>query len=545
VGRSSSGFFYVVPSSIDTLKADETRLGREREEIIYEYTKKISSIFQKWLKFISYSNKEFDRIDHFIARVRFAKTYNYEFCPPSKQGDIVLKNFCHPALHNPKPISVDFRKKLLMITGVNAGGKTMALKSILSAALLSKYLLPMRIDANNSTLASFKEIIPIIDDPQNVSNDISTFAGRMVEFSKLFSKEHFIVGVDEIELGTDSDEAAALFKVILDRLLAKNCKVIITTHHKKLASLMAKEPECELSAALYDEKERKPQYDFLSGTIGKSYAFETAQRYGIPTDIIHYAKETYANDSEKLGDLIQKNIDLELKLRQKEERLEKSFAEVNTLKKRLHDEKKRLTQEIQQERNQYETAYKKAIEVAKNAAKQNASNMIHKELDLAHKIKNRITDIDTPVDTDLTIGDRVKYGNTKGSVIALKQHEATIESDEGMKLRVPIKELKKSTLPKRKKPKNLPQSNRYDKPTEASIKLDLHGKRREEALEELDKFLSDALLSGFEEILVYHGIGAGILARSVREFLKKHPKVLSYSDAPANLGGFGATIIKL
>ena len=132
---------------------------------------------------------------------------------------------------------------------------------------------------SKSSIGLFKNIEAIIEDPQNVKNEISTVAGRMVSFGKLFSKKTpMIVGVDEIELGTDSDEAASFFKVIIEELMDRGVKLIVTTHHKRLASLLATDERVELLAALYDEKNQKPTYEFLKGTIGKSYAFETALR---------------------------------------------------------------------------------------------------------------------------------------------------------------------------------------------------------------------------------------------------------------------------
>lgn len=97
---------------------------------------------------------------------------------------------------------------------------------------MSKYLLPMKIDADKSVIGSFKEIFAILDDPQNVKNDISTFAGRMTQFAGLLGKRGTLAGVDEIELGTDADEAASLFKVVIEKLIDKDMKIIITTHHK-------------------------------------------------------------------------------------------------------------------------------------------------------------------------------------------------------------------------------------------------------------------------------------------------------------------------
>ncbi len=280
--RSPGGFFYIIPQSISHLKEKESALLSKKEEMIYTYCKNISEIFFKWERFLSFINKEYDRFDHYQARVSFARAKEYEFILPSKQKRIKLEDFAHPAIENPVPITMDFSKQIMLVTGVNAGGKTMLLKSMLSAVYMSKYLLPFKCNAAQTEVGHYKSIEAVIDDPQSVKNDISTFAGRMQEFAKLFNKEDAIVGVDEIELGTDSDEAASLFRVMLDELRKKGITFIVTTHHKRLASLMASDDEVELIAALYDEERRMPTYTFLQGSIGKSYAFETAQRYGVP-----------------------------------------------------------------------------------------------------------------------------------------------------------------------------------------------------------------------------------------------------------------------
>ncbi len=168
----------------------------------------------------------------------------------------------------------------MLVTGVNAGGKTMLFKSILGSVLMAKHLIPFSLNPHHSEIGNFRETIAILDDPQSVKNDISTFAGRMVEFKKLFRVKNALVGVDEIELGTDADEAAALFRSILEELIKRDIYFIITTHHKRLASIMASKRYVDLVAALYDEKRQAPTYTYLHGTIGKSYAFETALRYG-------------------------------------------------------------------------------------------------------------------------------------------------------------------------------------------------------------------------------------------------------------------------
>ncbi|NPA03375.1 MAG: endonuclease MutS2, partial [Epsilonproteobacteria bacterium] len=142
IGRSSGGFFYVVPQEIKKLKEKEADILTQIEEVYYQIQKKISSLFFKWVKFLNFLNKAFDRFDHYQARVNFARAFNLNLLLPTNDKKIILKEFIHPALENPKPINLEFSKKVLLITGVNAGGKTMLLKSILSAVYLAKYLIP-------------------------------------------------------------------------------------------------------------------------------------------------------------------------------------------------------------------------------------------------------------------------------------------------------------------------------------------------------------------------------------------------------------------
>lgn len=544
IGRSSGGYFYVAPESINIFKKKESELLDKKEELIYEYSKKISLEFSKNLLFLKYIDKEFDRFDNYMARVMLAKSKNMEFILPSRDTKIKLENFSHPALKDPKPLSVEFNKKILLVTGVNAGGKTMLLKSILSAVVLAKYLLPMKIKAIDSHIGSFKSVEAIIEDPQNIKNDISTFAGRMISFGKLFSKNSILVGVDEIELGTDADEAANLFCAMLENLIKKDIKLIITTHHKRLASMLATNDDVELLAALYDEKKEKPSYDFLKGTIGKSYAFETAKRYGIAPNIVAYAKELYGKDQEKLGELIQKNIDLELSLRLKLKDVHIKEEKIQKLASSLENLKEEQTLEFNTLKNRFELDYQKAISLAKEAAKEKMPENIHKALNKAHLIKTAIKTPEIKQDDNFDVGNKVKYGNLKGIVKAVKKDILVVDMD-GIIMHLPKNSVKKISSSQPKVPVKKEKNIVYlERPKSASVVIDLHGLRVDEAIDKLDKFISDVLISGFDEVQVYHGIGTGKLAHAVQTFLKEHKSVKSFHNAPANQGGFGATIVK-
>ncbi len=543
INRSNSGFFYVLPHSVSALKQKQSDLVNKQEEILLKVCKEISSLFEKNLMFLKFINKEFDRFDHYQARIFFAKIGDKNFILPSKKNQNKLVDFKHPALHDPKSITIDFSKSVVMITGVNAGGKTMMLKSILSAVLLSKYLLPYNAH-KDTVIGTFKEINAVLDDPQSVKNDISTFAGRMVEFSKLFSAKNAIVGVDEIELGTDSDEAASLFKVVIEELIQKDIKIIITTHHKRLAALMAANPSVELIAALYDEENRKPTYEFLQGTIGKSYAFETASRYGIPRNVIKKAKEVYGEDKDRLNELIERSSALEIEYKQKISKLNDEIEEHERLNRTLKEKKETLDEHIFMEKSKLHREYKDARDEAKKAIKAKIA-VGHQHLNVAHdKAQSIKTEKVQEVVKDFKVGDRVKYRSTKGVLLSIKGKKAFIENDAGMKVQVLLADLQRSGNPPKVKAK--PKATvTVQKPDTGHVKLDLHGQRSDEAVENLDKFLSDALIAGFDEVLVYHGIGTGKLSYAVKKFLDSHPSVKSYTDAHPGQGGFGAKVITL
>ncbi len=542
IGRSPAGYFYVQPNSVAKIKKQSEHYIQEKETLLYSYAKKFSSIMLTWLRFLEFVNKRFDLLDHYQARVCFARSKNYEFIGAKKEAPLILDRFCHPALSNPKPVTIDASKNVVMITGVNAGGKTMLLKSILTAVFLAKYLLPMKISAATSSIKSFKEIAAVIDDPQNVNNDISTFAGRMQEFSKMLSFKGALIGVDEIELGTDSDEAASLFKVILEELIAKDSTIIVTTHHKRLAALMADREDVTLIAALYDELNRQPTYEFLQGSIGKSYAFETALRYGIHNSLVKRAIDEYGEDQEKLSELIEKSSELERSLKAKHKEIDERLAHISKLEQVIEDERDSLHKEVQGAKGELSRAYSKAIGEAKLAAKAHKLKETHRHMNKAHenlpKKEAKVIRKEEP----LQVNDRVRYLTNIGVISDMDKKSAMVEFESGMRMRVKLHELTRSNVPKPK-----PKKVKINKPKASSgaLKLDLHGLRSEEALEKLDQFLSDALLQGWDEVLVFHGIGTGKLAFAVSNYLKQHPSVVSFKDAPPHMGGYGAKVITL
>lgn len=588
--RTQSGYFYVLPSAIARLYERQNSLRDSLEVEIANIAKNLSILLKKHILFLRFIDKEFDKFDLLQARLNFAKSKNLEFILPyvtsqnpkkAKQAKdissfysdslkIILHDFCHPILANPNPTNIIFDKYALILTGVNAGGKTMLLKSILSAVFLAKLLMPMKINPHKSRIPHFRQIAAIISDPQNTKNDISTFAGRMLEFSQNLGRENMLLGIDEIELGTDADEASSLYQILLDEILKRGNKIVLTTHHKRLASLMAGDFRVQMSAALFDVNLGKPLFDFLHGSIGKSYAFESAERYGIPTLLVERARKHYGEDKERLNELIEQSSKLEIELKSKQEQAQKELENLQKKSAQYDELIITLKEKFAKKEMVMERAYKEALDTLKQKA--NTMSEAHRNINTAHKIlesfyaqddesrenaghtKAHITNATNPK-SSYKKGDTIKYNGKRGKILEIHSKHFLVELDSGMRLKVDFAKANEKShsnlLPTHKLQKDSSKSAATKGYTlelahsGASPSLDLHGFRVEEAIEAMEDFISKSLVAGFDEVAICHGLGGGVLARVTREFLSTHPKVVSFCDAPPKLGGMGTQIVRL
>lgn len=544
--RTQAGFFYVLPNSLNHIYDRLEHLENQKEILIYEIEREISSIFQKNISFLKFINAEFDRFDALQARVFFAKERNYEFILPCKKGELILADFYHPNINNPTPCNVESNKQILLVTGVNAGGKTMFLKSILSASFLASALIPCKINPHKSQIPQFSMIEAIINDPQDSKNDISTFAGRMLEFSKILAdlernpNANILLGIDEIELGTDANEASALYLAILRHLSGRNIKVIITTHHKILASKMADSANVELIAALYDEKNRTPTYHFLKGTIGRSYAFESAERFGIPRHIIQNARKLHSQESENLNALLEQTSALKASLLQKESELEKALESSENKINELNTLIEKQNRDFKSKKAELEAVYSEALSEIKILLKHKDTKEIHRFLNAQHSKFSKIPKESAKKYIDFKVGDRIAQGKNTGYITHINGDNVQVELENGVR----VKTHKNAIKPAAKIPPQSPKVSVTKSVKPCNVSLDLHGKRVDEALELLDDYISSCLMAGFSEAVIKHGIGSGVLSVVVKDFLKSHPKVASFSDAPPQMGGFGAKIVK-
>jgi DNA mismatch repair protein MutS2 len=306
---------------------------------------------------------------------------------------------------------------------------------------------------------------------------------------------------------------------------------------------MASDDEVELIAALYDEERRVPTYTFLQGSIGKSYAFETAQRYGVPVGIVKRAKEVYGKDKENLNELIERSTSLEREMRLKIAKIDEELKEAKLQKQKLIDEEFKLQESHRKAISTLENRYNAATKKAREALKVQESTEGRRLLNVAHQRKEfKHKDVKLEENIVLKEGDKVKYRSHKGELLSLRGKDATIIVD-GLKMRVPLSQLKiRGDTPNVKVPQKKKEVKVHIEKSGASVSVKLLGMYADEAIDVVDKFLSDALVNGLSEVQIIHGTGGGVLSKLVNEYLKNHPKIDKYYRMQGNLG---ITIVEL
>nr|WP_235852945.1 endonuclease MutS2 [Helicobacter labacensis] len=457
--RSHMGYFYIEPLEARDLSRKIQEVQNQIEENLARICAHWSGLLRPHFLFLRFINHEFDYLDHLIARVQFAKSANLSFIKPNDRGDFALSHFAHPNLNNPKPISLRFDRSLLLVTGVNTGGKTMLLKSILSAVFLAKHFLPLKIHASTSAIPYIENIQAIINDPQNSQNDISTFAGRMLDFQRALSTPNLLLGVDEIELGTDASEASCLYKVLLEKLMAQGAKIVVTTHHKHLALLLAKNHAVQLLAAHFDPQAQLPTYTFSPGLIGKSYAFESALRYGVPLELIEQARALYGAEQENLNALIERTSALEQELREQRIQLEEAKKTHHQQVQAQLEQIKAQTQAQQAKQSALEKSYQQALRGLQDALKEfeRTQNKSHAHQQIQAIKTALIAPCKSPSPSTppaLTQGACVRYKNQLGTIISLNKDTCLVALDNGLKIKINAQELTLATPPQKPPPKS-------------------------------------------------------------------------------------------
>ena len=456
----------------------------------------------------------------------------------------------------------------LVITGPNTGGKTVTLKTagLLTLMAQSGMQIPA---AFGSELAIFEEVYADIGDEQSIEQSLSTFSSHMTNIVSILDTvtPSSLVLFDELGAGTDPTEGAALAMAILEHLLNMKVTTLATTHYSELKAFALSTKGVENASVEFDVETLRPTYRLSIGVPGKSNAFEISRKLGLPDHLIDAANERLTRDQIRFEDVIA-NAEYHRQIAEKERKLAED-AHLETQKLRAEAEK--IRKEVE---NQREVMMKKAKEDAKKVLQkaQRESETIISELKKAkagvsikehelHGMRARLQDgIDEMSDTikmkedgegetlkNIKVGDKVLLSHigTAAAVLALPDSKGEVMVQAGaMKMKVPVKVLRKAPEEQKKKPKG-GASKVSVAPRQAQMECDVRGMTVEEALVQVDLFIDGACLNSLKQVSVIHGKGTGALRSGIHSHLKRHPSVSEFRLGRYGEGEDGVTILTL
>ena len=490
----------------------------------------------------------------------------------------------HPLL-NPKTVvaidvELDEQTYALIVTGPNTGGKTVTLKTIGLLALMAQA--GLHIPAHSgSEISLFDAIYADIGDEQSIEQSLSTFSGHITNIIHILDKadRRSLVILDELGAGTDPQEGAALARAILTHLLDRGITTLVTTHHPELKAYAHGTPGVVNASVEFDVDTLRPTYNLTVGLPGRSNALAIASRLGMPDEIIGSARQEIDPNDLRAEDLLneihhQRDLSRRARAEAEQARLEadRLRAELYQRLDKIEDERRvilekarleteqdveRLQAEIRDARRALARA-RQPLEVLK-AVEDKADEL---EEVVEKPVERHQPDVGQPVRRDVRLGDKVNIRslNTQGVITSLSSEEAEVQV--GMlRVRSRLAELelvggspeasrpaeiqKAGTLVGQESRNTRKKSVSEILPASPGMELDLRGQRADEALDQLDRYLDAAYLSGLPFVRIIHGKGTGKLRQVVRQALNQHPQVKSFESGAEKEGGDGVTVAKM
>lgn len=507
-------------------------------------------------------------IDCIFARARFGMDYNASVANISSSGRIRLLSARHPLLLKkerergaeqgvtPNDVFLGDGQHLLIVSGPNAGGKTVALKTAGLLCLMAQAGLPVTA-SEGSEVPIFRGVYADIGDEQSLEQSISTFsshAGRIADILREAEGDSLVL-LDELGAGTDPTEGAALGAAVLEELLARGCMVVITTHHNAL-KLFGAETQGAVNASVeFDPETLRPTYRLVIGRPGRSYGLDMAERIGVPRPVVERARARLGAVESSLDQLlarIEKDSRLcSERLEQAERRLEEARQDRDEAARLLasaREEARLVKQNAKEEAREVLLQLRKRLrELASHSVQGTAAVNARKEVDALERRLDTAPAADraSAFEYDFTPGDRVRIPRLNKTGIVLAVRKDGLEVDvEGKVLR--FSHLEAAVAQEiRPKPSGGGWSAELEEPDGPIDRLNIVGFRVDDAVSELDRFIDRAWISGLSSIMVIHGLGTGALKSAVSKFLKTHPHVSTVRPGMSQEGGAGVTVAEL
>jgi len=562
---ASGNTVYIEPRAVVNLNEEIASSRADERYEIQRILQELSDLFRPHAAEIANNAWIIGHLDLVRAKVRFMQETGAVVPDLSEEQDIQLLSVRHPLIENAVANDLHFGPDLteIVITGPNTGGKTIMLKTLGLAQIMAQSGLPILAD-KGSRVGIFGQIFADIGDEQSIEQSLSTFSSHMTNIVSILEQvdSESLVLLDELGAGTDPQEGAALAIAILEDLRIRQIKTMATTHYPELKAYGIETDWVENASMEFDTDSLRPTYRFMQGVPGRSNAFEIARRLGLSEVIVGHAQEQTDTDSDvnriierleeqtlesrkrldNIREVEQENLKFNRALkklynefnREKETELNKArleaqeivdlaLSESESILKNLHDKSSLKPHEIIEAKAQLKKLAPETVDLSKNKV-------------LKQSKKNRVPKVGddilvTSYGQRGTLVKQLKDGRWEAQVGLIKM---TLEEQEFNLLKA-----EKEQQPKRKQVNVIKRANTAG----PKARLDLRGKRYEEAMEELDAFIDQALLNNMAQVDIIHGIGTGVIREGVTKYLRRNKHVKSFGYAPQNAGGSGATIV--
>ncbi|MEZ4632438.1 MAG: endonuclease MutS2 [Deinococcales bacterium] len=504
-------------------------------------------------------------LDVIAASARLVK--DWQLAQPSfnDKGEVKLLLARHPLIENCVPNSIELNEanRLLVITGPNAGGKTVLLKTLGLAVLMAHSGLYIAASQKHlPSLPYIEEMLCDIGDEQSIEASLSTYAGHLTNLKRIVQEASpkVLILIDELGSGTDPAEGAALSQAIIEAILKTRARGLINTHLAPLKVFAAETTGIQNAAMQFDVSALKPKYELVVGQPGRSYALAIAERIGLPASLLTRAQVLIGEKGAELETLLEtletQREELSEKLLEAEVARDEAIQEAKTLRKHIsalrQQEAQVIAKAAEKADEMLQSTLKQATELKRTAQqdKQNRGKALEELQALRRNVKQKISPASesskpkrssnsSPPELEPGAFVFVESYGAKGNVIELRGDEALVQLGL-LKVTVSLKQLKLENPPK--KPKVAKGGASFMSPSNFDNELNLRGERAEAAIEKVRDFLLEARALKVPSVRILHGKGTGVLREAIRDYLKNERFIERYEDAVPYEGGHGVTV---
>jgi len=552
-GTSSSGLAsYVEPGVLVELNNRKLQLDADKAQEIERILKHLTYLVSSTAEVYIHNFESLMKLNVVFAKAFYGFNCHGVITEISSDGYFDLKDICHPLININKVVSNSYRLfkpyKGIVISGSNTGGKTVSLKTIGLAMLMSYLGIP--VIASKACVPLYSNIFVDIDDNQSIEDSLSTFSAHISNINSILkdADANSLILIDELISGTDPKEAQAISLAIIEKIEKIGASFIITTHFDDVKNYSYNDENILLSSVGFNMETLCPTYKYLENSVGSSNAIEIASRYFSCPSIIERSRYFLDLNQNKQDELMEK---LAKQIAENEiikDELENTRNQNNLLQVELNNKLKAFENEKQSLKQTYENELSSQIEEIINQAKEqleqiNSSKTVEENKYIVKQIENldlKQKDVIENNDLTIEIGDnvRIKDNEQIGSVLSIRNDDVMVEI-RGMKVRTKMSELTK--MPKLKKTKIEIKKPKYSR---MPMELNLVGERVEDGLVKLEDYLDKANAANMSQVKIIHGIGSGTLRSALRTRMKKIKYIDSIHDGDFYDGGSAVTIVE-